>query len=1015
MAAASVSLALGGCATQGGGEALLTTGSDPVSTKSDLSLKMVLATDPNNVFCSNWLKSTGRLAAGCPLTSTITVKNEGSEAVTGVQVNAPHPNGWLAAKLQHPTELCTLVGEQPTPDLQCDLGTLQPGESKEILVAGNTNPAVDPYVLSSVVTVSSDGIDITPESSVVAGIMRIVPQADLSVDLTTQATTMTPGMQGEIVGTVTNNGPSVAKAVRIYSAVGDPLDTIFTGSTIVAGDDAVGATCDGFDQDNATSRCVVEELPPGASVVVHVAGGLSSDLAANTPVSGSMGVSALTADPDTDNNNSTVHVQSGKPQAYLMIGTTGPHAVAPGERATWTMTVEDGGPSDSTNTRVDLTIPANLTNVTVTSDHGVCTDKGCDLGTLLASADAQMPGNTANISITGTVGGLGAFTIGGKVHSDNSTTRSIDGATVTPRTIQGEPGMLTDFTDEAADPDAYADVDSANVPDVPFSADSSVMDDPDGSVMAPDPSVTVDNADEPAGLEGSVNQSGPLSRLQAANAPINVTEFPVTVDSTLIVDNGEDDPQADIAVTNFKITELDPNYTGPGSLRRIQFTVTNNGPDRAQYPWFRLARSTDAEIAAAPQPYLQSLATNLDLCQTTPRELMCAVTDAEYLEVGQSVNIDYEIRLARMGREGAYTDYLHGYSQTADPDETNNYVQEDIVVGKPESDLRLHATAEDTVHNVGSAGSIPSLLNPDRDASFIAGGQFTYQVIIEVPEEEMSDAVNAVATFELPLGFNATSAQTAAGQCKIDGRTVTCDLPVIAAVYLASSDRITVTGHVDERANIMQPGDTDSWAEKVPMTVKVTSTTPKKGGGSIDSEATVYVDIVESADLELYVTPDQAGYYGPETVGYTITALNNGPSAIEHAAFAVAVPEGYELDIADSDCVVPDGTPVGVGGIEADLFNFNPEWVSQASNVVVCEARANLSPALNAGEAGQARVVFQQIPGAATHAGTATFTVGTARMASQFSTAVDPNPNNNTVTVSTTPPMRAITFAAADK
>ena len=932
---------------------LLVTGSDepiatePQATVSDLKLSVDLTTDPANKLCHDWLATSGRLAAGCPLTSTITVVNNASTPATNVVVTAPHPEGWENPVVTQPTSGCSLSG--PGPDLVCELGTLAPGASAQVIVQGDSSASDDTHTLSSVVTVESDGIDPTPESSAEAAILRIVPQADLSVKLTPAANLLVPGEQTTFTATVTNNGPSVAHNVRIYQAVTDPLSADFTDVAITNSGDSE-ATCKGeFEQNNSTARCKVVDLAPGETASMVVTGNISAAVAqAGQPVEISVGVSSDTADTDNKNNNATVSVMAAEPGSNLLIGTTGPHSVAPGERATWTMTIEDGGPSNSPNTRVDLTIPDTLTDVVVTSDHGPCTIKGCDLGRLLASVEVDMPGNTANIAITGTANGSAsgetAFMLVGQVYSDTSPA--------------------------------------------------------------------------PQGVEDLISQHGDgIWEAEVATDTPNITTFNVTVDPTLTPVADDEKPQADIVLSEFTITALDNTYEGPGSLRHIHFVVTNNGPDPAEYPWFRLARSTDATTDLVDYPdYVAGNAWIAKMCQTTPREIMCALTTADTMGVGESVTIDYNIALARMGRPGSYTDYLYAYSQTQDPDEANNYGQADIVTTEGRSALKVTAIALDTVANTGSPGTPGSLENPNRHQSFVAGDQFAYQITLEVPQADMADATGVTLTAEMPPGFTTTSARTASGQCDIgptadSGQTVTCTIPVVAAVPTESSTQIILSGHVNQNANDIQFGDldTDSWAEDVPMHVSVSSTTPTKDGSPNVATTTVHTDIVESADLELFVTPDQAGSLDPNTVGYTMFVLNLGPSGVEHAAFTAVIPEGYEFDADASTCVAPKNIEMDLDSDGAvDLAPTTPGFTVGSETAVVCNAermRSDVFGQIEAGQAGWARIVLKRIPGATTHGGQVEIVAG--------SLAPDPDISNNSLAVSTTMPTRLNTLSAA--
>ncbi|MCL1800493.1 MAG: DUF11 domain-containing protein [Promicromonosporaceae bacterium] len=882
---------------------------------SDVSVSMELTSHPAHQVCTDILMSTGNLAAGCPLSAVVTVKNDGTAPATNVQVTAPQPAGWVDPVVVHPQTGCTLSNGADG-DLVCDLGMLEPGATEQIIVNGMTSPSASQTVISSVVRVSADGIDLNPDTSVDAGILQIVPQADLSITYIPSGGALRPGDRATWTAIVTNRGPSTAENVRIYQALANYLDAAFDEVTIsaeVARDtsgsafelgDAVTAppppaevsSCRGFDQNTATARCRVTFLDPGDTATMVVSGIISSDIAeANQLIQASVGVSSDTADPNNGNNNADISIRTHDPVANLMVGTSGPSGVALGERATWIMTVEDGGPSDAPNVRLDLDIPASLLDVMVSSDHGPCDLTGCDLGLLYASVEPDMPGNTADISITGTVSGMasGTFYLGGSVVSD----------------VQ------------------YPHVD-----------------------------------------------------------PVT-TSYSITVDPEALPGNlGDAEPQADIQLNNLSITPVETNYTGPGSERRVQFTVYNAGPDAAYLPWFRISRAIDAEAHLTDDM--------LSRCQTTPREIMCSVTDQDYLQAGEAVDVDYTITLTSLGRAGTYTTYGLAYSQTADPDETNNSNQVEVPVGPAATALAISVVPYDSTPNPGSPADLDSLANPSGDQSFIAGSNFSYQITVSVPQAGLADASGVVVTANLPAGFNAHSAISASGLCSIAGQNVTCKFPTISAVSLDSSSRIIINGTVDPTVSELYQTNKE-WIEKVPFTVTATSTTPDIYGQDVTATDSCEVDIIYEADLQLFVTPDQAATPGSNKVGYTLTVLNAGPSSIGNVSATVVVPDGYELDVQNSTCFTPSNEVVdpnhdGHYELVPIAKGFDPRQGSS----VICEAGAKDSQGtatgnLTAGQAGTARIVLQKVPGASNYATDVEFSAG--------SLATDPDWSNNFV------------------
>lgn len=138
------------------------------------------------------------------------------------------------------------------------------------------------------------------------------PAADLStIKATTTRTTVAPGEEYAYRVTVTNNGPSVARAVRIS----DPLPTSLT---YVSSADACALS-------GRTVTCgPVTTLAPGASVSWTFRVRLNADYTGDgTDVLNVATADSDTADPDTGNNSGSATVPSGKvrpPTADLEFG-----------------------------------------------------------------------------------------------------------------------------------------------------------------------------------------------------------------------------------------------------------------------------------------------------------------------------------------------------------------------------------------------------------------------------------------------------------------------------------------------------------------------------------------------------------------------------------------------------------------------------------------------------------------------------------------------------------------------
>src|SRR5262249_50930017 len=117
-------------------------------------------------------------------------------------------------------------------------------------------------------------------------------------------------------------------------------------------------------------------------------------------------------DPNTANNTASATTQVQALSADLSITKTGPATVGAGQSFTYTLAVQNGGPSDATGVAVTDTLPTGVTFVSAstgcTNGSGTVT---CTVGALASGANATetivvtAPNNGGAITNTATVAG----------------------------------------------------------------------------------------------------------------------------------------------------------------------------------------------------------------------------------------------------------------------------------------------------------------------------------------------------------------------------------------------------------------------------------------------------------------------------------------------------------------------------------------------------------------------------------------------------------------------------------
>ena len=322
-----------------------------VVATSDLSVTKTDSVDP--------------IFAGQPLAYTITVTNNGPSDAQNVVATDTLPAG------------VTFVGttgcaEDPSGVPGCTLGTLAAGASTSYVV----NVIVDPTftgTLNNSVSVASDSGDPTPGNNSATEPTLVNSSADLSISKVDDVDPAPPGTTVTYTITVNNAGPSTATNVVATDTL--PAGVTFVGTTGCAEDP------------NGIPACSLGTIPPAGSAQYTVT--VTIDNGTAGIITNNVSVSSDTTDPDTGNNNASEDTVAEA--ADLSISKTDDvDPVAAGNNVTYTITVNNAGPSPAQNVVVTDSLPAGVTLVSTTGcaedPAGVPT---CSLGTIGINGNAQ--------------------------------------------------------------------------------------------------------------------------------------------------------------------------------------------------------------------------------------------------------------------------------------------------------------------------------------------------------------------------------------------------------------------------------------------------------------------------------------------------------------------------------------------------------------------------------------------------------------------------------------------------
>ena len=288
---------------------------------------------------------------GSNITYTLTVTNNGPSDSTGGTVTDVLPAG--VTFVSSPTG-CTEAGGTVTCTVPALANTANFVHTFIVMVdAGQTATIINTATVAANETDPVAANDSASEATPLLGV-----ETDMSISKDDGVISVVPGTNLTYTLTVTNNGPS-------NSTGGTVTDVLPAGVTFVS-------SPSGCTEVGGMVTCPVPALTSGDNValtfVVMVASGQS------TPITNTATVAANETDP-TGANDSDAHLTALAPaESDLSIDKdSGGNSVMPGAQLTFTLTVTNNGPSDSSGGTVTDVLPAGLTFVS--SDSG-CTEAG---------------------------------------------------------------------------------------------------------------------------------------------------------------------------------------------------------------------------------------------------------------------------------------------------------------------------------------------------------------------------------------------------------------------------------------------------------------------------------------------------------------------------------------------------------------------------------------------------------------------------------------------------------------
>ncbi|OYN96869.1 hypothetical protein CGZ96_11275 [Enemella evansiae] len=797
---------------------------------------------------------TGTFTAGQQVGWTLTARNDGPSVATAVTVTDQLPAGITNPTATLPDGTPCQIAEGT---ISCPIGTLASGETRQIRITGTLAADYAEAALANTAQITSPTADPETGDNSVTTTTPVATSADLEVDKRIVGAVVA-GSPVTFEVTVTNNGPSLARNVRLT----DPLPSQVTGATV----DDPACTVTGQDV-----SCGFGDLAVGATRTIRITGTVSqsfSDQFTNTAT-----VTSDTPDPNEQNNSGSADGTVGE-SADLQVTKTGPAQVTAGESVTWTIEVRNAGPSTARTVTVDDQLPAGLTGAQVLLPNGQpCADPtNCAIGDLT-------PGQSVTLTVTGTVApdyadGTIANTVSadtptadpdGGNNNDTSTvavnrnadlsiSKALTTGPLVPGTQEtytitvrnGGPSTAEGVTVADRLPDGLSVVGTPTSSTGPCTVTGQQLGCDLGTV-APNATVTIEVT-----VQVDANVTGEVVNV----ASVTATTPDGNTDDNSATSTEPSAPSADVSLTKTLLTD----NPVAGSPITWQITVSNAGPSTAR-----------AIVVDDPAP------TGVTITAGTPDAGNCAVTAAGALEcqLGDlapdgtiTIRVEGTVNAAYTGE---LTNRATATSNTPDPNPGNN--------------------SDDATSPVAGSADL-ALTKTATTERATAGGAIGWTVT--VTNNGPSDATGVQIRDAVPAGVTGATVSLNGVPCPVTDGTFTCSVDRIAAGGTAT---VTVTGTVD-------PAVTG----EVSNTASVTAATPDPNQGN--NEATSVVPVDTAADVSVTKTGPQTAVAGTE-ISWTVTVRNAGPSVARAVVVSDQIPAGINgatATVGGAACAVADGS-----------------------------------------------------------------------------------------------------------
>lgn len=307
------------------------------------------------------------VVAGAILTYTLMVSNGGPSSAVNVVVADDLPAGVSVVSVNGTGGASCNAGVPGNAALPttCTFDSIASGDAETMTIVVTVLPGTT-GLLQNDASVSSDTPDNNNANNLVTEMTTVQTEADLSVTKTDLPDPVVAGAGLTYVLNVSNNGPSVARAVVLTDTL--PAAVTFSGAAIPGG----SGVCAPLAGSPTVVSCELGDLDPGQAVMVFIDVVVDPSTPNGAILTNSASVSSSTTDT-APGNNTTDELTNVIAEADIWIDKTGNFATGnPSGTLLYFLTVHNvagcseddpqvcgtGGPSDAQNIQVVDTLPS---------------------------------------------------------------------------------------------------------------------------------------------------------------------------------------------------------------------------------------------------------------------------------------------------------------------------------------------------------------------------------------------------------------------------------------------------------------------------------------------------------------------------------------------------------------------------------------------------------------------------------------------------------------------------------